>query len=161
MQLIVLCLYQLSLKDLICEPSKSKWSSVPLFSLPFPQFNYGSHQIWNQKLQFCWQVEPGAEIFNNSRMKIDWRCQEEESTAILMQVCSTWWNAKMHPTCPPCSSAVWGYSCSAEKQPYAVSCQDQQRYDCISTYSAQLQRRLLLCQAKRADCCHPRLNPLP
>lgn len=92
-------------------------------------------------------------------MKIDWRYQEQESTAILMQVCSTWWNAKMQPICPPCSSAEWGHSC-AEKQPYAVSCHDQQRYYCISTYSAQLGRRLLLHEAKKADCCHPRLNPL-
>lgn len=163
MQLIVLSLYQLSLKDLICEPSKSKRSSIPLFSLLFPQFvSSGSHQIWNETLlQFRWQAEPRAQILNNSRMKMDWRYQEEESTAISMQVCSTWWNAKMQPICPPCGSAVWGHSCSAEKQPYAVSCQDQQRYYCISTYSAQLQRRLLLRQAKKADCCHPRLNPLP
>lgn len=122
----------------------------------------GSHQIWNQTLlQFCWQVEPRTQILNNSRMKINWRYQERESTAILMQVCSSWWNAKMQPICPPCSSAVWGHSCSAEKQPYAVSCHDQQRFYCISTYNAQLGWRLLLSEAKKADCCHCRLNPLP
>lgn len=134
MQFILLCLFQMSLKDLICESSKSKWSSIPLFPLPFLQFvSSESHQIWNQTLlQFCWQVEPRTQILNNSRMKIYWRYQEGESTAILMQVCSSWWNAKMQPICPPCSSAVWGHSCSAEKQPYAVSCHNQQDFTALA-----------------------------
>lgn len=76
--------------------------------LPFPSLLAVSRAKSEIKhcYYFCWQVEPRAQILNNSRMKMDWRYQEGESTVILTQVCSTCWKAKMQSICPPCSSAV-------------------------------------------------------